>query len=88
MSEAATARTSLRKTRVGIVVTDGMNKTITVEVVTRVPHPRFKKIVKQTKRFLAHDEEETAVIGDKVRITECRPYSKLKRWRLTEVLAH
>lgn len=87
MSEDTQSRT-LRKSRVGVVVSDGMNKTISVEVVTRVPHPRFKKIIKQTSRFLAHDEEEKAKTGDKVRIMETRPYSKRKNWRLIEVLEH
>lgn len=81
-------RNSLRKTRVGVVVSDKMNKTIVVEVERRVPHPKFKKIVRRSSRFHAHDEKEEAKIGDKVRITETRPLSKLKRWRLEEVLSH
>ena len=79
-------RNSLRKTRVGVVVSDKMNKTIVVEVERRVPHPKFKKIVRRSSRFHAHDEKEEAKIGDKVRITETRPLSKLKRWRLVEVV--
>ena len=75
-----------RKTRVGQVVSDGMNKTIVVQTVTRVPHPRFGKIVKQMKKFYAHDEENKAKTGDTVRIMETRPLSKLKRWRLVDVL--
>ena len=75
-----------RKTRVGQVVSDGMNKTIVVQTVTRVPHPRFGKIVKQKRKFYAHDEENKAKTGDTVRIMETRPLSKLKRWRLVEVL--
>ncbi len=75
-----------RKTRVGEVVSDRMNKTILVQTVTRVPHPRFGKIVKQMKKFYAHDEENKAKTGDTVRIMETRPLSKLKRWRLVEVL--
>jgi small subunit ribosomal protein S17 len=75
-----------RKTRVGEVVSDRMNKTIIVQTVTRVPHPRFGKIVKQMKKFYAHDEENKAKTGDTVRIMETRPLSKLKRWRLVEVL--
>ncbi len=82
------ARDSLRKTRVGVVTSDKMNKTIVVEVERRVPHPRFKKIVRRTTKFHAHDEKEEAKIGDKVRIMETRPLSKTKRWRLVEVLAH
>ena len=76
------------KTRVGVVVSDKMTKTIVVEVERRVPHPQFKKIVRKTTKFYAHDEEEKAKIGDKVLIQESRPLSKLKRWTLLEVLAH
>ncbi len=77
-----------RKTRVGIVVSDKMDKTIVVEYVARVPHPKFKKIVKKSKKFYAHDENSTAKVGDKVRIVETRPLSKLKCWELVEVLTH
>ena len=75
-----------RKTRVGEVISSGMNKTIVVRTVTRVPHPKFGKIVKEQKKFYAHDEENKAKTGDTVRIMETRPLSKLKRWRLMEVL--
>jgi small subunit ribosomal protein S17 len=75
-----------RKTRIGEVVSSAMDKTIVVRTVTRVPHPRFGKIVKQMKKFYAHDEENKAKTGDTVRIMETRPLSKLKRWRLVEVL--
>lgn len=75
-----------RKTRVGEVVSDGMNKTIVVRTIARVPHPKFGKIVKQIRKFYAHDEENKAKTGDTVRIMETRPLSKLKRWRLVEVL--
>ncbi len=78
----------LRKTRVGQVVSNKADKTAVVETVTRVPHPRFRKIVKQVKKFHAHDEENQAQIGDKVRIMETRPVSKLKRWRIVEILKH
>lgn len=94
MSEAATAaptpetREPVRKQRVGVVVSDKMTKTIVVEVERRVPHPRFKKIVRKTSKFYAHDEKEEAKEGDKVLITETRPLSKLKRWTLAEVLKH
>ncbi len=64
-----------------------MNKTIVVRTVTRVPHAKFGKIVKQMKKFYAHDEENKAKAGDTVRIMETRPMSKLKRWRLVEVVA-
>lgn len=86
--ETVEDRDSLRKTRVGVVTSDKMNKTIVVEVERRVPHPRFKKIVRRTSAFHVHDEKEEAKIGDKVRIMETRPLSKTKRWRLLEVLAH
>lgn len=83
------ARTrGLRKTRVGEVVSDKTDKTIVVKVVTRVPHPRFRKIVKQSTKFHAHDEKNEARIGDRVSIAECRPLSRMKRWRLVEILKH
>ena len=93
MSEEQTTATTttprnLSKTRVGVVVSDKMTKTIVVEVERRVPHPQFKKIVRKTTKFYAHDEEEKAKVGDKVLIQESRPLSKLKRWILLEVLAH
>jgi small subunit ribosomal protein S17 len=75
-----------RKTRTGEVVSSGMNKTIVVRTVTRVPHAKFGKIVKQMRKFYAHDEENKAKPGDTVRIMETRPLSKLKRWRLVEVV--
>ena len=83
-AEAATR--SARKTRTGEVVSSRMNKTIVVRTVTRVPHPKFGKIVKQMKKFYAHDEQNQAKPGDTVRIMETRPMSKLKRWRLVEVV--
>ncbi len=88
-SASATANVSraTRKTRVGEVISSGMNKTIVVRTVTRVPHPKFGKIVKQQKKFYAHDEENKAKNGDTVRIMETRPLSKLKRWRLVEIVA-
>jgi small subunit ribosomal protein S17 len=95
MSEATAPATTpdepqatVRKTLVGEVVSDKMNKTIVVEVERRVPHPTFKKIVRKTSKFYAHDEKEEASIGDKVLIEETRPLSKLKRWRLVEVQKH
>jgi small subunit ribosomal protein S17 len=81
----AGARAS-RKTRTGQVISGSMNKTIVVRTVTRVPHPKFGKIIKQMKKFYAHDEENKAKAGDTVRIMETRPLSKLKRWRLVEVV--
>ena len=95
MSETATTQhgrqhphANLRKTRVGQVVSDKMNKTAVVKTVTRVPHAKFGKIVKQVKKFYAHDEENKAQVGDTVRIMETRPLSKLKRWRLVEIVKH
>ncbi|MFR4417104.1 MAG: 30S ribosomal protein S17 [Akkermansia sp.] len=81
-----TKKPGLRKTRVGVVTSTKMDKTIVVEYVARVPHPKFKKIVKKSKKFYAHDENSTAKVGDKVRIVETRPLSKLKCWELVEVL--
>ena len=75
-----------RKTRTGQVISSSMNKTIVVRTVTRVPHPKFGKIVKQMKKFYAHDEQNQAKTGDTVRIMETRPLSKLKRWRVVEVI--
>lgn len=83
-----TPKRGLRKTRVGEVVSNKMNKTIVVATTTRVPHPKFRKIVKNVTKFYAHDEEQKAQVGDLVRIAETRPLSKLKRWRLVEVLKH
>lgn len=80
--------TNIRKTRVGVVISNKMQKTLVVEHVARVPHPRFNKIVKHSKRYYVHDEEGKAAIGDRVRIIESRPLSKLKRWALEEVLSH
>jgi len=79
---------NLRKTRVGEVVSTKMDKTIVVRSVTRVPHPRFGKITKQIKKFYAHDQDGQAQLGDTVRIMETRPLSKLKCWRLIEVIKH
>jgi small subunit ribosomal protein S17 len=75
-----------RKERVGEVVSNKMTKTIVVRVERRFPHPQYKKIVTAYKKFYAHDEKAEAKIGDTVRIEETRPLSKLKRWRLVEVV--
>ena len=72
--------------KVGEVVSTKMAKTIVVEVSRRVPHPLYRRIVSKRKKFYAHDEEGTANLGDVVRIIECRPLSKLKHWRLGEVI--
>lgn len=87
--EAPAARDrALRKTRVGEVVSDKMDKTIVVRTVTRVPHPKFGKITKQVSKFHAHDEKNEAKVGDRVSIMETRPLSRSKRWRLVEILKH
>jgi small subunit ribosomal protein S17 len=83
---AAGSRTNRRKVREGLVVSDTMNSTVVVAVVERVRHARYGKTVQRTKRLYVHDEENTAKVGDRVRVVETRPLSKLKRWRLSEVL--
>lgn len=75
-----------RKTRVGVVVSDKMDKTVVVSIETFVQHPLYKKTVKQSKKFKAHDEKNECKIGDKVMIMETRPLSKEKRWRVVSVL--
>lgn len=75
-----------RKVRVGTVVSDKMDKTVVVAVERRVQHPLYGKPVVRTKRYHAHDEENTARVGDTVRIMETRPLSKLKRWRIMEIV--
>ena len=80
------AATGKRKQRVGEVVSNKMTKTIVVRVERRFPHPQYKKIITAYKKFYAHDEKAEAKIGDTVRIEETRPLSKLKRWKLVEVV--
>jgi len=75
-----------RKTRVGKVVSDKMDKTIVIAVETRVPHPLYKKIIKRTYKLKAHDEGNECNLGDIVRVMETRPLSKNKRWRLAEII--
>jgi len=75
-----------RKTRIGKVVSDKMDKTIVVAVETRVPHPLYKKIIKRTYKLKAHDENNDCTSGDTVRVMETRPLSKDKRWRLVEII--
>ena len=77
---------SIKNQKIGPVVSAKMAKTIVVEVTRRVPHPVYKRIVTKRKKFYAHDEQGEAKVGDVVRIVECRPLSKLKRWRLGEVI--
>ena len=79
-------RTSSRKTRVGKVVSDKMDKTIVVAIADRVAHPLYKKTVKRTYKLKAHDENNECGIGDTVRVMECRPLSKDQRWRLVEIV--
>lgn len=77
---------NLRKTRVGIVTSDKMDKTIVVSIVDNVKHPLYGKIVKRTYKLKAHDENNDCKVGDRVRVMETRPLSKDKRWRLVEVI--
>ena len=77
---------NIRKTRTGVVVSDKMDKTIVVEVRTRVRHPLYGKIMNQTTKLKAHDENNECGIGDTVRVMETRPLSKDKRWRLVEII--
>ena len=78
--------TGNKNEKVGSVVSAKMTKTIVVEVTRRVPHPLYKRIVSKRKKFYAHDEKGEAKMGDVVRIVECRPLSKLKRWQLKEIV--
>lgn len=77
---------NLRKTRVGIVTSDKMDKTVVVTIKDKVRHPLYNKIVNRTVKYKAHDENNTCGMGDKVLIMECRPYSKDKRWRVVEIV--
>lgn len=76
------------KERVGLVVSDKMNKTVVVAVENRAAHPKYRKIMVQTKRYKAHDEENKCQVGDRVRIQETRPLSRTKRWIVTEIISH
>lgn len=77
---------NLRKTRIGTVSSDKMDKTIVVSVTEHVKHPLYKKIMKRTHRLKAHDEENVCAVGDKVKVMETRPLSRDKRWRLIEII--
>ena len=79
-------RTTSRKTRVGKVVSDKMDKTVVVTVADRVAHPIYKKIIKRTYRLKAHDENNECGVGDTVKVMETRPLSKDKRWRVVEIV--
>ena len=84
--QAQTVNRAARKTRVGLVVSDKMEKTVVVSIERRVQHPVYGKMVRRTKRFKAHDEMNEAKTGDTVRIMETRPMSKDKRWRVVEIV--
>lgn len=84
--EQTSAPTGNKNEKIGEVVSSRMQKTIVVEVTRRVSHPVYKRIINKRKKFYAHDEEGAANVGDVVRIIECRPISKLKRWRLGEIV--
>jgi small subunit ribosomal protein S17 len=87
MAEAIiTEERNNRKVKVGVVVSDKMDKTVTVRVERQIVHPKYEKIVRVSKSYKAHDEENSAHIGDTVRIMETRPLSKTKRWRLVEIV--
>ena len=77
---------TLRKTRIGVVVSNKMDKTITVAIERKVPHPIYKKYFKKTTKLMAHDEKKECGLGDKVKIMETRPLSKNKRWRFVEIV--
>ena len=77
---------NLRKVRVGLVVSDKMDKTIVVAIADNVKHPKYGKVIKQTVKIHAHDEENTCGVGDKVVVMETRPLSKTKRWRLVNII--
>jgi len=76
----------LRKTRIGIVVSDKMDKTVTIAIERKVPHPIYKKYFKKTTKLMAHDEKSECRVGDKVKVMETRPLSKNKRWRMVEIV--
>ncbi|HEU5184462.1 MAG TPA: 30S ribosomal protein S17 [Gemmatimonadaceae bacterium] len=86
MKNEGTTTRGARKTRVGVVVSDKMQKTVVVAIERRFPHPLYGKMVTRTKRLKAHDEENSAKVGDRVRIMETRPLSKDKRWRIVEII--
>jgi len=84
----STSTESKKAKRIGVVVSDKMDKTIVVKVERQFAHPLYRRTVKRTKKFLAHDEEGTATIGDRVEIVESRPLSRRKRWSLVRVIRH
>jgi small subunit ribosomal protein S17 len=86
MADESTTERNDRKVREGQVTSNAMDKTAVVTVTTRKPHPRYRKTMARTTKLYVHDEENTLQVGDKVRIAETRPLSKLKRWRILEIL--
>ena len=86
MGEVDKNKRGVRKERRGVVVSKSGDKTIVVLVERKKKHPLYSKVLKDSKKFHAHDEENSANVGDKVRIVECRPLSRMKRWRLIEVM--
>lgn len=86
MAETATAKRNSRKTRVGVVVSDKMDNTIVIRLERKLKHPLYGKTIRTSSKLYAHDTNNEAGIGDTVRVMETRPLSKLKRWRLTEVI--
>ncbi|CAB4733665.1 MAG: 30S ribosomal protein S17 [Actinobacteria bacterium] len=86
MAETTATERNARKTREGIVVSNKMDQTAVVAIVERVRHPKYAKFLNRTKKLYVHDEKNDVNIGDKVRVEETRPLSKLKRWRLVEIL--
>lgn len=85
MSEVSTDR-GFRKTREGVIVSDKMSKTVVVAVVRQVMHKKYKKFIRRTSKYMAHNENNDAKVGDTVRIVETRPMSRLKRWRVQEIV--
>jgi small subunit ribosomal protein S17 len=86
VSQSTTSQRGARKTRTGVVVSDGMQKTVVVQIASSVRHPLYGKIVRRSMKLKAHDEAEEAHVGDQVKIIETRPLSKTKRWRVVEVV--
>jgi small subunit ribosomal protein S17 len=86
MTNEQASERNARKSRTGLVVSDKMQKTVVVAIERRVPHPVYGKMVTRTRRLKAHDEENSAKVGDTVRIVETRPLSKDKRWRVVEIM--
>jgi small subunit ribosomal protein S17 len=85
-TETKTGQRGFRKTREGYVISDKMNKTVTVEVEDRVQHPRYGKTIRRTTKVKAHDEDNSAGVGDRVLLMETRPLSATKRWRVVQIL--